>query len=411
MKNIRQTYSNTILAPKVGALAFLLLLMPLWVAPSVHVASAEVASNTCPGSALYPQIEILGRTNGLTEQQEIDFATSSQQYTAAASAFNSTIASGANDIWSFNSNCIVSWSEAIVTFEVRAANGSTYNLAVAENPKVNAIYSVSITPSPTASPVSSKCTLQVGGQTQCEWAGWAIAGNSEASDQVYSVQSEWYVQEPLSPASGESCDSPDYCDVEQWDGLTNANSNPSDILQAVTDSLLEGTTASYSSVLEEYSSNGNFIDSCPATYENDEMYGTVNNELVENGTSGSDYYMYLTDYSQSWICTPSGNNPISISWTPYYAAYESELPLQFTDGSSTNYVLAGTNSMEFEECQFALGASVTGIWNYWDAGDGFGSSIYNNDYNDSYPAEMLHNSGTYVGYFDVAYYTSLGTPP
>lgn len=135
------------------------------------------------------------------------------------------------------------------------------------------------------------------------------------------------------------------------------------------------------------------------------MEALMENQLVYAGTSGNNYELFTRDWTTSNLCVPSGTytNPVSVSFTPYYAAFEAERENPGVD------VLASWGSMEFYECQFALSASVTGVQNYWNAGDGFGSSIYNNGYNESYPGPMYHNSGTYVGYFGVNYVTSDGT--
>jgi hypothetical protein len=385
---------------KVGNATFLfvLLLMSFTMLATVRVTSADVASRSCTTQNLSTQIESVAPSVSPTEQQDINFAVGSQQYHNVASVFTSTIASGANDMWSWNSNCKVSWSRAIVTVEVQAANGSKYNIVVSENPKLGTIYSVSVTPFSEAGPISSGCTTQ---STGCNWAGYAVAGDSSADQQVYYVDSIWYVQTASTPTSGQNCNLPHECEISQWDGLTN--SGGAHIIQSVTKSFLVGSTTSYAAYLEIYPSQLNRACSNPSS--GDEMEGIVENQYYYGGTSGSNYYLYLYDYTASTTCVPVGGNPVSVtSFTPYYAAFMAEREMPGT------YTLAATSSMEFYSCQFALGLSSTGVWQDYNYGDGFGSSIYNNGYNETYPGTMYHNSGTYVGYFGINYLTSNGTP-
>jgi hypothetical protein len=384
-----------------GKTVFLFLLISFAMLSSVHITSADTVSSSCSTKNLASQVDSIGHV--FTGQQEINFAAASQEYRAAAAQFKTLTTSGATDIWAYDSNCKVSWNKAVVTFVMQAANASEYNLVVSEDPKLNAIYSVSISPFAYAGAISSGCTTQ---STGCNWAGYAIAGDSAADLQVYESDAIWYVQTPYAPASGQSCTVAHQCEISQWDGLTNANG--ASIVQGGTNSRYYyngvGYTTVYESWLAIYNDPHSFGNGCGSTASGDEMEALMENQLVHDGTSGSGYYMYLRDYS-GWLCTPSSySNPVSISFTPYYAAFEAEREEPGT------YVLAGTNSMEFYDCQFALGTSTTGVWNYYNAGDGFGSSIYNNGYNETYPGTMYHNSGTYVGYFGVNYLTSNGTP-
>jgi len=89
-------------------------------------------------------------------------------------------------------------------------------------------------------------------------------------------------------------------------------------------------------------------DACTNPSSGDYMESLIENQLVYDGTSGSNYYVYLHDYTASWICTPNGGNPKSLSWTPYYVAFMAERELPGT------YTLAASNSMQFTNCQFAL---------------------------------------------------------
>lgn len=403
MNTDEKTGKNGLRVWKVGKAALLFFLISLTVLSTARVTSADVVSNSCTTRNLASQIEEIGPTNGLSQQQEIDFAATSQDYHAVAAAFTSTVASGANDMWSYNSNCKVSWSRAVVTFEVQAANGSKYNILVSENPKLDVVYSVSIIPFANAGAISSGCTHQ---STGCNWAGYAVSGDSSANVQVYESDSTWYVQTPSAPSSGQSCTQSNQCEISQWDGLTNANG--ASIIQGGTNSRYWVTSgvgqANYDAWLAVYNDPNSFSDGCSSPSSGDDMEAIMENQYYYAGTTGSNYYMYLRDWTASWLCTPSGGNPKSVSFTPYYAAFEAEREEPGT------YVLAEFSSMEFYSCQFALSQSSTGVWNYYNVGDGFGSSIYNGGYNETYPDTMYHNSGTYVGYFGVTWSTSSGTP-
>jgi hypothetical protein len=385
-------------ASKIAKATLLFFLMSLTVLSTVHVTSAGASSTSCARQNLSSQIETIGNTSP-TEQQDINFATGSPQYRTAAAAFTSTIALGATDSWSWDSNCKVSWSRAAVTFEVQAANGSKYDLVVSENSKLDQIYSVIVTPFSEAGPISSGCPTQ---STGCNWAGYAVADSNSSPDQVYYVDSIWYLQKAYIPTSGQSCTVIHPCEISQWDGLTD--SGGAHIIQAVTKSYLIGSTNSYFVYLEVYPSGLN--DECSnLPSSGDEMEGVVENQYYYDGTSGSNYYFNLWDWTANIDCTPVHGNPISVtSFTPKYAAFEAE-----REQAGTN-VLAATTSMEFYNCQFATSLSSTGVWQDYNYGDGFGSSIYNNGYNETYPGTMYHNSGSYVGYFGINYLTSNGTP-
>jgi hypothetical protein len=388
---------------KFGPPCFLFLMLSLTVIASTHTTTAAVASNSCSTQELISHQRSL--TPPYTGQQEISFAASSKQYQTDAAQFKTSLNSGATDKWSYDANCNVSWAGATATFVVQAANGSNYGIIVSENPRADAIYSVNVVPFASAGAISSGCTNKSNG---CNWAGYAVAGDSSANDQVYYVDSIWDVQAAGSPPSGYGgpCTNTNECEISQWDGLTNANG--ASIIQGGTNSFIYPACSSgcYFSWLAIFNDPHSFGDFCTDPSSGDEMEGVMENQLIYAGTSGNNYDMYLRDWSGSWLCTPSGTytNPVSVSFTPYYAAFEAEREEPGT------YILAYTSSMEFEECQFALSASVTGVWNFYNSGYGFGSSIYNGGYNETYPATMYHNSGTYVGYFDINYLTSKGTP-
>ncbi len=394
---------NGVRASKVSLAALLLFLISL---TSLSTVSAEISRNSCTTQELASQTNTIAHP--FTGQQEIGFASASPQYQADAAQFTAQVSSGATDTWSYDANCMISWNKATVTFVMRAANSSEYSLIVSENPRLGVVYSISIIRFANAGPPSSGCNQYNGlGQLQCEWAGWAVAGNSGASAQVYYADSIWYVQKATAPTSSQTCTTAHNCEISQWDGLTDANG--ASIIQGGTDSWLVtgGNPAnSYDAWVAIYNDPHSFEDYCTAPSSGDEMEAVMENQLVYAGTSGSNYELFLRDWTTSNLCTPSGTytNPVSVSFTPTYAAFEAELI------NPTSDVLASFGSMEFYSCQFALSASVTGVWNYWHSGDGFGSSIYNHGYNETYPAGMNHNSGTYVGYFGVNYLTSNGTP-
>lgn len=389
----------------VGFLFPLILLTSFGFPLALQSTAVSDSSNSCTTQELASQMTTV--THPFTGQQEINFASTSPKYQAAAAQFSAQVSSGATDTWTYDAGCKVSWSSATVTFVMRAANGSEYSLIVQENPRLNVINSISIIPFAYYGPPSSACSQYVNSQLQCEWAGWAVAGNSGASAQVYYADSIWYVQNATVPTSGQTCNSAHECEISQWDGLTDANG--ASIIQGGTDSwrLTGGSPHNFFDAwVAIYNDPHSFEDYCTSPSASDEMEAVMENQLVYAGTSGSNYELFLRDWTSSNLCTPSGTytNPVSVSFTPTYAAFEAELI------NPTSNVMASFGSMEFYSCQFALSASVTGVWNYWDSGYGFGSSIYNNGYNDSYPAAMNHNSGTYVGYFGVNYHTSDGTP-
>jgi hypothetical protein len=357
-------------------------------------------SSTCSLTNLEQQTLDAGEV--VTQQDAINFAVSSAQYQSTISGFTSEAFLGSNNGWSYNSDCAVSWNAVAVSFVATAPNGSKFTIVVSENPLASVIYNVQVLPTQPAAISPS------GGPY---WSGYAIAGNSHDTQQLYESEAYWTSPAVSQPPSGygSTCTlPPGECDVASWVGLTNATSASSGgyIVQTGIQAYFHTTgtpTALYNGWTEVYPTQSGEV-ACPSTdvaKASDSMEGNVENQFAYLGTTGNNYYIFLDDYTQSWLCTPT-TNPQSVSFTPVYSAFIAEL----TGGS--NYELAKFASFNFTDCSTYIGTQV-GVYSYYSSGYGYGAYMDNNGHQNTITYAMSHSAGSQYGNFEEAWNTSLGT--
>jgi hypothetical protein len=126
------------------------------------------------------------------------------------------------------------------------------------------------------------------------------------------------------------------------------------------------------------------------------MQSNIENQLIAIGTPGNNYYIYLNDWKQSWLCSPAAQ---SVSFTPYYAAFIAERP------NPSFYHLAKFNPFNFTQDT----NDQSNLWLDYNNGYGFGVYMYNNGYQETTTYAMIHLSGSYYGNFKIGWVTSIGT--
>jgi hypothetical protein len=381
--------------------------------PPLNAPGPNGSTSGCTAGDIETQIRAAGIAGGVSNQQAaIDLAMGSSGYLEATAGFIVSF-SGANTIWGTNSQCITSWQSVTEDFLLRAANDSEYILSVNENPDAQAIYSISIMPAIVAGAITP-----TGGQL---YSGYDIAGNSEGSAQVYQAEAYWTEPTLSAPGVGYgdyACNSGvmggKACDVDPWVGLTNENTttNSEDII-VQTGALgiydaAESPTVKYTGWTEIFKNNldNNTIDPCSGGYtvaSGDSMYGEVDNQFALYGTTGDNYYSFLTDFNSDKTCVLLNSNPQAVSFTPKSAIFMAEF------NKPTDFHLAEFTSFNFTDCAFNLGGTQVGVYSYYSSGDGWGAYIDRSSHQDTYTWAMSHSSGSEYGNFEIKYNTSLGT--
>jgi len=122
---------------------------------------------------------------------------------------------------------------------------------------------------------------------------------------------------------------------------------------------------------------------CPSTdnvVNGDAIEPDVENEKAYNGNSGDDYYVFVWDNTQDWVCSisdvDSGHSYLAWNFTPYWADYMVEDP---QDGTSGIYQLPSFAELDISNCELYNTA-----WN-------FAYSDYYNSYGQGF---YMKNSGT-----------------
>ncbi len=365
----------------------------------------------------------------VTSQEAIDFAVASPQYKQLSAGSNTTY-TGSNDGWSYDSNCAVSWTGIAVNFLLTSANGSKYILTVSENPRIGVVDWARVSPA-VSEQISPSCYPQY---TYCGWSGYAIAGNSEASQQVYESDARWYIPQLEEPGGQVTCTSSFECDLSEWVGLTdqatqtqstativqagifstiypNVNPPPNDY------TIYEGWTEVY---CQGYSDTWcqSSIQVCPNMLSlngevnpNDQMESTEENQLPYTGYAGNGYYIFLNDWTTSELCDAQPNgNPVSIGdsqhpFTPTYAAFMAE------HNNPASYHLAGFPDWYYTDCAFnpgGLTGDYQGVYSYYSGGDGYGVYMYQNGWTQT-TTDAMTQVGNGYGQFTIHWDTSNGS--
>ncbi len=129
------------------------------------------------------------------------------------------------------------------------------------------------------------------------------------------------------------------------------------------------------------------------------MVSDMENELIYDGTESNNYYLYVTDYSQTWTCTPTSGNPESIAFTPVYAAYVSEIITPAT------YGLPEFTAFNYTECSLYAVYSMS-AYSDWSNGHGVGVVIDISGTQNTDVGGMTSGNG---GQFQESWASSAGT--
>jgi len=137
----------------------------------------------------------------------------------------------------------------------------------------------------------------------------------------------------------------------------------------------------------------------------DQIQSSEENQLAFNGTPGTNYYIFLNDWTQSWLCTARPNgNPVNVNFTPHYAAFIGERPVPY----STNH-LAQFPDWYFTLCAFYLnGGGYQGVYSNYNSGYGYGVYMQNSGSINTNTATMTQVGNGY-GQFTLHWLTSQGT--
>jgi hypothetical protein len=369
--------------------------------PAARGNSVSISWATCTPKVLEANIQAAGQVVSLKDA--ISFAQSTQQYRSDTAGFTTSF-QGANDGWSFDSSCQVSWTSIAVNFLMKSTNGSKYNLAITENPKLGIVMSAIVAPALYAA-ITPTCSVAT-----CRWSGYAVSGNSGNTQQIYEAQARWYqptVSAP--PVSQASCaDISTDCNVTPWVGLVDsANPNSATIVQTGVFATYVGNrvpAASYLPWTEIYCSTGcQSMIQCPSNdvvTAGDQMYGDVQNQYAHDFTTGNNYYITLTDFNANWACVPS-TNPQSVSFTPHYAAFIAERVNPF-------YHLAQFPDFSFLNCALFIN-NLDGVYPEYNSGYGFGAYMYSNFYQETSTGVMTPNPGSNYASFPISWLSSSGS--
>jgi hypothetical protein len=356
----------------------------------------------------------------VSTQDAINLAVASIQYKQASASFSSVSFSGANDGWSYDSSCKVTWTGIAVNFLMLSANGSKYTLVVSENPLLGVIYWVETVPTMSAA-ISPQCNSPPY-YPPCNWSGYAIAADSPQTGQVFESDARWFVP-PISEPSGPfqpSCTTTNPCVLLEWVGVTDEKPSMAPgsgtIVQAGIESQVYDnpfppptTITTYKAWTEVYCTNGSSwcqlgVQYCMNPHPNsgDQMQSSEENQLAYNGTPGTNYYIFLNDWTQSWLCTAQPNgNPVNVNFTPHYAAFIAER------NNPSAYHLAQFQDWYFTLCAFYVG-SYQGVYSNYNSGYGYGVYMENSASIDTNTATMSQVGNGY-GQFTIHWQTSQGT--
>lgn len=410
-------------APKIsGLFIFLLLTIPLMtVTAGTRTSFTERAfgagagaASSCTMKNLEDQVVAAGQV--VDQQDAINFAVGSNQYKQATTGFHAAF-SGENYAWSYDSGCKVTWRGISINFLMQSANGSMYTLVVSENPLAGVIDGVQTFPALSAA-ITPQCNSPPY-YPPCNWSGYAVAGNSQQNQQIYESDARWYVPTLSEPSgSGQpSCTSTNRCVLAQWVGLTDqtASANPqcctllqagvfSEIYGSPAVPVQKGFTQIYCTYFASWCQTSATI--CSLVYDpvsvGNQMESTEENQLAYNGTPGNNYYAFLNDWTQSWLCTLPGQ-PVNITFTPYFAAFMAER------NNPSTYHLAqwATSSFYFTLCADYV-SSYQGVYSDYNNGYGWGVYMLNNGYQNTITRSMTQVGNGY-GQFYVDWSTSQST--
>lgn len=306
----------------------------------------------------------------------------------------------------------MSWHNASLAYTLQAANGSSYYFGVAVDPTLGLVYKTLILPAFVASY----------GQTSSSYSGYAIAGNSGASNEVNYTEAWWYLP-TISQQSGFACGTSgsSLCEIAEWTGLQNstydggAGTGAGEVIQTGIIGVLNNCNTSCSASYTDFAmyvagnsqglKNGTSYGFCPQYSDSvgDEMIATV------YSSGGNTYHTDIQDVSTSTACSWSDHlNTAQVderaSAKEYYADYFVERPQ--VGNASSWYALP--KFVNFTFSNLAMISSTTGTYPYYNNGYGFGSFMYNSGTNALNDA-TVENSGTTYGHFDEDYVTSSGT--
>jgi hypothetical protein len=383
------------LQSKFSPMFFAVLLVSLAGVPMVQGSTGTTA---CTEAKLQQSLQTA--VPGTTAAEALGFVENSAPYAAATAGFNTTLG-GSTQGWTFDkSNCDVTWQSINVIFLLRASNGSRYDLSITSNPALGIIYSSNITPIVDNSGITPTCS------GTCHWSGYALGSNSGQTNQVYGSDLRWYQEAVSVPPSPQPNCTNSWCDMSTWSGVSNSSdvSGCPCIVQAGTTGQVEGTTPVYWAWLEMLGSSVNSGDPmpCPSTETvstGDLMESQTDNQYAEGGGSGNGYYLYVYDWSNTWICNLGNvgvSAPASFSFTPHWADFIAE--------NNAGYVIPN-----FQQINFTDAEMYNTAWNYvyndWNSGWGIGVFNHVGGYNNAYVTGMDTTSEG----FEVSWVQSYGT--
>jgi len=330
------------------------------------VGNTSPIPTTCTSTVLQHNIVAAGEP--VSQQDAVTFAQTSEKYKSATTNYEVMSFQGANDGWSFNSNCQVSWQVTSLSFLVKAGNESLYILTVSENPSLKTVYSATIGPLIYYSPIQPQCNI-----SKCLWSGYGIAGdsNNPHTQQIFEAQAYWYQWSATPPPTSEGdCSSTgvNHCHFSSWVGLTatTAPSSSATIVQG-------GTAVDYfgpRTIPAEYNAWTEFFPTLPVNCTNfvphvgDLMEGTSENQYAINGVSNSTYHIFVTDWTSLHTCSAKATES---SWTPIFGLFMGEGP----NYTASSKILADFSDFNFTDCAYYTG-SFTGVYSAYNNGWGYG---------------------------------------
>jgi hypothetical protein len=391
------------------------LMLALFVSPSLTL----FAQSSIPCSTQELGREIASSSSPGSQASAVSFAESSAVFRALSLGFNVSFSSIGNEYDFSLASCSISWHDYAVDFSLKAQNGSQFSLGIGVNPQSGKVYNATMIPSVLASlsPQHSKT-----------YSGYAVSANSGASLEVNYSESSWVVptvSKPSNPGCGSSA--PYECELLAWTGLQNSTYDGPDHSVTKGEVIQTGTygvVSCGSSCISSYGSwylylavdnnvveNGTSgIQQCAYSSANagDTVTAQVGSQEVINGTTGNTYYTILYDFTV-------GNRACEHAFTfhphksghgtygkEYYADNFAERP-QY----GNNY----DNLPKFTNLQFyniGMSCESCGAYPNYNSGYGFGSYLYNNGYQDTTTKPMYENSGSTLGHFYVDWNSSEG---
>jgi hypothetical protein len=402
---------------------FLLLISPV-VISGVAQASPSGVPAACTESSVVSQIN--NTKTGIDSQSATNLAKSAPRYNDVTKDAAAVSSKGMSNGWTIDpTTCVVSWQNLAVNFYMKVVNGSAYTISVTENPRTGVVHDVSVSRA-----ISAGITIN-GGKS---YSGYGIAGTSAPYIyQLYQAQAYFYQptvsMPPTQDRTPHTCDvwhagsyNPAYaCLLSVWAGLANSQyTGPGSVSsggvvqtgtlgEVLNNSFGHTVSITYLAWSEDFesSNSNNNIDPCPSTdtvSTSQDFTSNVENQRVANGTSGSNYYTYLTDWGGYWVCT----HHYVDSFTPVYANFIAERNGNGTVGTTETLAsLPAFSAFNLYDCAMYYG-SFAGVYPYYNNGDGFGVEMFNVVNINTYTSAM-NQIGNGYGNFSETYHNSFGT--